>query len=272
MRTSVGDLDDLGDEVGGFCKINEDLGTEVLSELGLSSAGIDPKDAEAHQTAVLNAETAKTTTGTGDGEPLARFDTRLLDGLVDGDAGTEDWSDVGKVSTSGNGCGMYGLCDGVLLEGAIDGVSREKGRGTVGFEAVVAVFTGQTGTVEPLDSSVVAQIKVGYLIALCDYDTGTFVAADERQFCVERPVSFPGVEISVADAGELDIDEDLIGAGGRDGNILVDKGPAVFFKNLGEKRVLKDFSIGMATKIIGRRSDVDIRQLSGFWGLQPLLE
>lgn len=48
------------------------------------------------------------------------------------------------------------------------------------------------------------------------------MATDEGHLYGEGPVTVLGVEIGVADARVLDIDEDLIGAGLLDVNLLVD--------------------------------------------------
>lgn len=54
-----------------------------------------------------------------------------------------------------------------------------------------------------------------------DDNAGTFVAADEGQFGGERPVALDGVEVCVAYAGVLDVDEDFVRAGLLDWDLLV---------------------------------------------------
>jgi len=66
-----------------------------------------------------------------------------------------------------------------------------------------------------------------------DDDTGTFVAADEREFDVKRPVAFPGMEIGVAYTGVFDMNQHIIRAGLRDRNGFVLNRTAVLLKDLG---------------------------------------
>jgi hypothetical protein len=81
--------------------------------------------------------------------------------------------------------------------------------------------TGQTAAVDPLDTGVVANLDVNDLVALCNHNTCTLVTTDERELGRERPVAVHGVQVSVADTRELDVDEDLIGTGLLDVNLLV---------------------------------------------------
>lgn len=59
------------------------------------------------------------------------------------------------------------------------------------------------------------------MFALGYYNTGAFVPADEREFGWKRPVTHHGVEIGVADARVLDVDEDFIRARFLDRDFLV---------------------------------------------------
>lgn len=86
---------------------------------------------------------------------------------------------------------------------------------------MLAEIAGEAGAVEPLDAGVFSNLDVFYQFTASYDDTGTFVAADEREFGGDRPVSIDGVEVGVADAGVFNVDEDFIGAGLGDWNLLV---------------------------------------------------
>ncbi len=68
----------------------------------------------------------------------------------------------------------------------------------------------------------VTELDVGDEGTSLDDNTGTFVSTDEGELDGQRPVAVHGVEIRVADTGELDVDENLIGANLGDGDLLVD--------------------------------------------------
>jgi hypothetical protein len=113
------------------------------------------------------------------------------------------------------------LGDSVLLERTIDGVTGEKSLSAERLVGVLAVRAAQARTVKPLDTDLLANLDILDKLAAGDDNTGTLVATNKGQLGVEGPVTLPGVEISVADTGELDVDEDLIGARLLNRNLLV---------------------------------------------------
>jgi hypothetical protein len=106
---------------------------------------------------------------------------------------------------------VNGLGDGILLERTVDGVTGEESLSTERLVGVLAVRAAQARTVQPLDTDLLADLDILDKLAASDNNTGTLVATNKRQLGVEGPVTLPGVEIGVADTGELDVDEDLIG-------------------------------------------------------------
>jgi hypothetical protein len=66
------------------------------------------------------------------------------------------------------------------LESAVDSVTRKKGLGAQWLVGRLAELAGQAGSVEPLDTGVVANLDVVDELALGDYDTCTLVASDKR--------------------------------------------------------------------------------------------
>lgn len=215
---------DVGDEVLCLCEVDKGGGAELEAQIALLVAAVDGDGVQAHGLCVLQGDTTQTATGTDDGNGLAGPGVGLLEALVDGDAGAEDGGDGLEVALLGDAGDVGGLCDGVLLESSVDGVAGEQGLVAERLVAVLAVGAAQARAVEPLDAGVVANLNVLDELAAGNDDTSTFVAADEGQLGVEGPVAHHGVEIGVADARVLDVDEDLIGTRLLDGDPLVDDG------------------------------------------------
>jgi len=71
----------------------------------------------------LLSKRSEPTTAANNADGLARSGTRLLQALVDGDTGAENWGDGRKVDVLGDAGCVCCLGDGVLLEGAINRVS-----------------------------------------------------------------------------------------------------------------------------------------------------
>ena len=95
------------------------------------------------------------------------------------------------------------------MERTVDGVTGEESLSTERLVGVLAVRAAQARTVEPLDADLLADLDILDKLAASDNNTGTLVATNKRQLGVEGPVTLPGVEIGVADTGELDVDEDV---------------------------------------------------------------
>lgn len=215
---------DVGDEVLCLCEVDKGGGAQLEAQVALLVAAVDGDGVQAHGLCVLQGDAAQATTGTDDGNGLAGAGVGLLEALVDGDAGAQDGRDGLEVALLGDAGDVGGLCDGVLLEGPVDGVAREQGLVAQRLVAVLAVGAAQARAVEPLDAGVVANGNVGDELAAGNDDAGALVAADQGQLGVEGPVAHHGVEIGVADARVLDVDEDLIGTRLLDGDPLVDDG------------------------------------------------
>jgi hypothetical protein len=117
---------------------------------------------------------------------------------------------------------MRRLANGVLLEGPVDGITRQRGILAKRLIRLLAEFTSETRPVQPLDAGVIANLEFSDEIALGYHDAGALMSADERHLDWEGPVAFHGVEVGVADARVADFDEDLVGAGLGDRDLLED--------------------------------------------------
>lgn len=145
-----GSLDVL-DEVGALCKVDKVRGAELgQAHFLLLVARVDADDVETHGLCVLAGEGAETSTGADDGDGLAGAGARLLESLVDGDAGAQDGGDGGKVALFGDAGDVGGLGDAVLLKGAVDGVAGQEGLGAEGLVGGLAEVTCEAGAVDPL--------------------------------------------------------------------------------------------------------------------------
>lgn len=120
----LGRLLHLLDHVLASGKVDERCCTHLLqAHLLLLVARVDGDHVQAHGFGVLLGEGSETATSTNDGDGLARLSTRLLQALVDCDAGAEDGCDCveGNVFVEAGDVGCFG--DAVLLEGTVDGVA-----------------------------------------------------------------------------------------------------------------------------------------------------
>lgn len=233
---------DVGDQVFGGHEVDK-VAAVALDERALVVAGVDADDAQAHGACVLARERAQAAAGAGNDDGLAGLGARLLEALVDGDAGAEDGRDLLEVALLGDAGDVGGLGDAVLLEAAVDGVARQRGVAAERLVGGLAVGAGEAGPVEPLDADVVAELDVLDELAAGDDDAGALVAADERHLGGDGPVAHHGVQVRVADAAVLDVDEDLVGAGLGDGDLLEGEGCAgvsTWYCNERKKRTSTD--------------------------------
>lgn len=201
------------DEILALGEIAENVRAELLRHLLLLLAPVDGDDAEAHGLGVLARQRAQPSSGADDGDGLARSRSGLLEAFVDGDACAKDGSDLVEGHIFGDAGDVGGFADGVLLEGAVDGVAGEEGFGAERFVGLLAEVAGEAGAVEPLgggrsasagvvrggfmdrylDTGVVSDLNVLDQFPACYDDAGTFVAADKGKLGGQRPVTVEGV-------------------------------------------------------------------------------
>lgn len=78
---------------------------------------------------------------------MTRLNARLFEALVDSDTGAQNWGNSGEIALLGNACDVGSFCDAVLLECAVDSVSRQKRLRAKGLISLLAEITGQAGSV-----------------------------------------------------------------------------------------------------------------------------
>lgn len=178
---------------------------------------------ETHRLSILLCQGTQATASSDDGDRLARSSARLFQALVDRDTGAEHWRYLIQRNTLRNVGHVPGGSNTVLLEGTVHGVAGELGSQAERFIGLLAEGAAQARVVQPLDTNSLAELAdiIGNQIAARHDDASTFVTTNERQLGGNRPVTVDGVQIGVADARVLDVDEDFLWAGFCDGDLLV---------------------------------------------------
>lgn len=215
---------DVGNQVLGGEEVDVGSSAKLCASLALLVTAVNGDGVNAHGLAVLQSHVTETATSTCNGDPLASADAGLLDALVDSDTGAKNRGDGFEVDTVWNAGNVGSLSDSVLLERAVDRVSRQRGLGAQGLVGGHTVRARQARAIDPLDTDMRADLDISDELTTLDDNTGTLVATDEGQLDGDGPVAHHGVQIGVADTGELDVDENLIGTRLGDGDLLVDDG------------------------------------------------
>jgi hypothetical protein len=118
---------DILDHVLAGGKVDERTSTELLhAHLLLLVSRVDSDDLQAHCLCVLLGKGSESTASADNSDSLARLGSRLLQSLVDGDTGAQNWGDgiEGDVLVKASDVSCLG--DAVLLEGSVDSVSGEE--------------------------------------------------------------------------------------------------------------------------------------------------
>lgn len=129
---------------------------------------------------------------------------------------------------------MSRFSNGILLESAIDRISRQLGVGTERLIGCLAKFTSETRSIQPFDTGVIPDFDALGQLTFCNDDAGAFMAAHEWVGLEwEWPVAIQSVQVSVADTAVFDIDEDFIGARLWDWDLFVGGWSTLLFDDLG---------------------------------------
>jgi hypothetical protein len=169
----------VGHQVLGCSKIDEDFSTKLGYHLLLLVTGVDTNDAASHSLRILARKRSETASSTDNGDPLAGLHTWLLQALVDGDTSAKDRGNGVKSTVLGDASDVSSLGNAVLLEGTVDGVTGEEGLGAQGLIWLLTEVASEAGSVDPLDTSMVANLDVSDKVALCNDYTGTLVTTDK---------------------------------------------------------------------------------------------
>lgn len=148
------------DDVLALGEIDECVRPELLAHLLLLLSGIDGNGSETHGLCVLLSERTETSSSSDDGYSLAWAGTGLLETLVHGDTGTENWGDLVEWDFFGDSGNVCGLGDTVLLEGSVNCVTRDKSLSAERFVRLLTEITLQAAAIEPLYTSMITDLYV----------------------------------------------------------------------------------------------------------------
>lgn len=220
VGTTVGGSLDSLNHVGFLLEVKEDLSTEGLDELSLVITSINGNNTHSHSLGVLDGKMAKTTTGTGNADPLTRADLGFLQGTVASDTSAHDGSSNLEGNRLGDDGSMGGIGNAVVLESTVNGVTGKLNVRADGLLSLHTVLAVTARRVHPLDTNTVTNLKTSDTGTDLDDDTSTFVTTDQRHLGGKRPVTLKSVQIGVADTGVLDVNQDLVLTGLGDGDFL----------------------------------------------------
>lgn len=228
MWSSVGELGDVGHDVWSVESIHKPLCSKALAVSFLASM-IHSDNSHSHGIGVLDSEGSETSSGSGEHDDLSWLHVGLLERLVDGDAGAEDWGGGGEVGVLGDLGGVDSADGEVLLEGSgtvesivLDVVAQRLVTLLAEF-AVEAVEVHELKEQEDqtlvqtlgllgayLDSSLISKLPSSHIFSDGHDASSSFVSSDQWAHTHSLQVAEPDVKIRVADTGVFDLDEDLI--------------------------------------------------------------
>lgn len=104
-----------------------------MDELGFEREKGQQYTYQTHGFSILAGKRSETASSSDNGNSLARTSSRLLQSLVNGNTGAENWGDSLEVAFFGNARNVGGFGNAVLLECAVDCVAGEEGFGAERF-------------------------------------------------------------------------------------------------------------------------------------------
>ena len=137
----------------------------------------------------------------------------LLDALVGGDAGADERRGLLGVKAGRYVGDVVRVGDDVLGKAAVLGVAAELRLGAHRLPGRQAILAMTASRVEPGHADPVALLDDRDAGADRGDEADGLMARNERQLGLQRPVAGRGMEIGVADAAGLGLDQDLAGAG-----------------------------------------------------------
>ena len=173
---------DVLNDVLALLEIDPALCTELLSERFLLAARVDGEGTEAERVGVLDSKVAKSSSCTGDDDPLTGAEVGFLDRTVDSHASAKDRASILERQVVGDGSDVLGVALDVLAKGTVDAVAGALGAfGAVGLVAKTAHFALEAGIGDPLDTNTVADFDILVCVrAELDYDTSAFVCKERH--------------------------------------------------------------------------------------------
>ncbi len=148
----------------------------------------------------------------GDENPLAGPDLRLLQSLVDRDAGAKHRRGRAELQLGGQPPDEIGISQAILCEGAVKRIAGVLLAAAKRFPAGAAGRAAATGGVQPWNADPVPLLQPRDASADLGDIADAFVARNERRFRLHRPIPLGGMQVGVAHTRGLIFDEDLAGS------------------------------------------------------------
>ncbi len=192
--------------------VDGQAGAELARQLQLGVVDIHRDHVQAHGAGVLHGDVTEAAY-TGDGHPLAGPRPGFLEALVHRHPGTEDRRDLEEVDVLRQDADVVGVSQHVLGIAAVDRVAGVLLALAKRLPAGQAVLAAATGAVQPGHADTVALLDPGHAAADRHHVANPFMTGNERQARLHRPVALGCVQVGVADAGSLDLHQNLPRAG-----------------------------------------------------------
>ncbi len=177
------------------------------------------------------------TPSAGNCDPFARPCCGLLDSFVGGYPGTDERRSLGSLKAGRDMGHVIRVREDVLDEAAVPGITAELRLGAHRLPSRQAILAMTTRRVEPRNADPVALLHDRNARSNGRYQTDALMSRNEREFGFQRPVSMRGMEIGVAYAAGLRLNQDLPRPGSRNVPFPNHQGLSEFFNNCGLHRV-----------------------------------
>lgn len=185
---------------------------QLFRKLQLVVINIGGNDMHAHGLGILHGHMTKPANARYD-HPFAGPHFGFLETLVDGDTGAEHGCSGTEFQIVGKSANEFRIGKPVFRKAAIDGITRVLLTWAKSFPAGTARNAASAGGVKPRRAGAVAFLDAGHASADLGDVADAFMAGDEWWIGFDRPIARCGVQVRVANAGRLVIDENFTRAG-----------------------------------------------------------
>lgn len=216
MRTlSIANPDDLCRHILRLREVDEGLTPQLHAQLALVVAAVYADNTHPHGFRQLHAHMSHTSARTGKSRPVSRLESRLLQRAVNRRARAHDRACREIIDAVGDALCIARGTEDVLLVATRKLETDLRAIVAVGLAAGPAKLAVEAGVVGGLDAGAVADFPVCDVGADGDDDAGALVAGGahaEGGHRGDREVVEHVVDVAVADAGSVQLDEDVVGA------------------------------------------------------------
>ena len=211
MRAATGNGHHCRNRVAAF-GIDHRIRAQARGMRQLVVVDVHRAHAQAHGLGVLHAQMAQAADARNH-NPLTRLGLGFLDALVGGDAGADQRCCFQCRQANRNVRHIVGVGQDVFGKAAVLGIAAKLRIGThrlAGGQAKLAVAAGR---IQPGHAHALTQLDSRHALAQGHHQANAFVAGREGQCGFQGPVAVARVQVGVADAAGLGLDQNLAGAG-----------------------------------------------------------